>query len=95
MPTTENLYKKAVEISEDYLGPAGERFIRRQITTHLNIEPEQLQKKQLPELAQWLHAAFAVITRDVHYVNEYVEAILALSAKSSREKTGATNGAND
>jgi hypothetical protein len=49
----QDLYKKAVKVSEEYLGPAGERFIRRQITTHLLIEPEQLKKQDLPQLAEW------------------------------------------
>jgi hypothetical protein len=84
----QDTYTKAVKISEDYLGPAGERFIRRQIITHLHIEPEELQEKQLPELAEWLHAAFAVITRDIQYVNEYVQQILALSSTKSAQSVG-------
>ena len=88
----QNLYTKAVKISEDYLGPAGERFIRRQIATHLLIEPEQLQKKHLPELAEWLHAAFAIITRDARYVSEYVEQILALDNTPSAQKAKANHG---
>lgn len=87
MPNNTNLYKQAVKISEDYLGPAGERFIRRQIITHLDIEPEALTKQQLPELAEWLHAAFAVITRDARYVNEYVEQILTLNNTNAHLKT--------
>lgn len=74
-----NLYDQAVQVSEEYLGPAGERFIRRQITTHLQIEPEDLQASHLPELAEWLHAAFAVLTSDVRYVSEYIEQILRIS----------------
>lgn len=84
----QDTYTKAVKISEDYLGPAGERFIRRQIITHLHIEPEQLQEKQLPELAEWLHAAFAVITRDVQYVNEYVQQILSLGNTKTAQPAG-------
>ena len=84
MPNTTNLYQKAVKISEEYLGPAGERFIRRQITTHLHIEPEELQKEQISELAEWLHAAFAVLTRDVRYVSEYVEQIVELGSTTPK-----------
>jgi len=79
-----NLYDNAVRISEDYLGPAGERFVRRQIITHLNIEPEDLQKKHLPELTEWLHASFAVITRDTQLVNAYIEQIQLLSSEHQR-----------
>jgi hypothetical protein len=84
----QDTYKKAVKISEEYLGPAGERFIRRQIITHLHIEPEELQQKQLPELAEWLHGAFAVITSDIHYVNEYVKQILSLGMDNTPQPAG-------
>lgn len=93
MTDTISLYEKAVKISEDYLGPAGERFIRRQITTHLEIEPEQLEKKHLAELAEWLHAAFAVLTRDVRYVNKYVNQIVELNSNVPERTTGANHGA--
>jgi hypothetical protein len=53
MKTQHSLYEQAVEVSEEYLGPAGERFIRRQIATHLNIKPERLDKKNLPTLVNW------------------------------------------
>lgn len=62
MPESSTLYDKAVLISEEYLGPAGERFIRRQISTHLRIEPESLQKKNLPKLISWSSIAFALLT---------------------------------
>lgn len=92
MPETNTLYQKTVKISEDFLGPAGERFIRRQITTHLQIEPEQLEKKHLSELAEWLHAAFAVLTRDVSHVNAYVERIIELGGASTKHSSEAGHG---
>jgi hypothetical protein len=88
----QDLYKKAVKVSEEYLGPAGERFIRRQITTHLLIEPEQLKKQDLPQLAEWLHAAFAIITRDARYVSEYVEQILALDNSTAEQEVKVQHG---
>jgi hypothetical protein len=84
----QDTYKKAVKISEEYLGPAGERFIRRQIITHLHIEPEDLKDSQLNELAEWLHGAFAVITKDINYVNEYVNRILSLSSENITQPAG-------
>ena len=62
MSTNNDLYIKAVKVTEEYLGPAGERFIRRQISTHLNIEPEMLDKKSLPKLVNWSSIAFALLT---------------------------------
>lgn len=78
-----SLYSKVVKVSEDFLGPAGERFIRRQIVTHLNIEPENLEGKHLAELVEWIRLASAVITRDIDQVDAFVERLRELS--SSKE----------
>lgn len=56
------IYEEAVKITEEYLGPAGERFLRRQITTHLDIEPESLHKKDITKLVDWSSIAFALLT---------------------------------
>ena len=37
-----SLYLKVVRITDHYLGPAADRFIRRQIENHLNKHPEEL-----------------------------------------------------
>ncbi len=79
----ESLYKQAVEISEEYLGPAGERFIRRQITTHLGTEPEKLAKKDVPQLVNWVGLAFALLTNNQAEVEGFTEDLLALT-KSAR-----------
>lgn len=92
MPQKTNLYNEAVKVSEDYLGPAGERFIRRQIATHLQIQPELLQKRHLPELAEWLHAAFAVLTNDAQYVTEYINQILRIGNTNADNSVKVTHG---
>lgn len=66
-----DLYKEAVMISKDFLGPAGERFIRRQIRTHLAIEPEALQPKHIDELVRWVRLTFAVLTDNAHDVETF------------------------
>lgn len=65
------VYNKAVQITEEYLGPAGERFLRRQIETHLKIEPEQLQKQNIPKLLDWTTIAFALLTSDEADIDGY------------------------
>lgn len=75
------IYSDAVAVSNDFLGPAGERFIRRQITTHLGIEPEKLQTKHLNELVDWVKLTFAVLTDDASHVEDFSERLLALSHK--------------
>jgi hypothetical protein len=66
-----SIYNQAVKISEEYLGPAGERFIRRQISTHIGIEPEALQKNDLEQLVNWVSLAFALLTSNHEEVKSY------------------------
>ena len=47
------LYDDAVKLAKDYIGPAGKKFIDRQISSHLGIEPDQLGAGHLEELAKW------------------------------------------
>lgn len=77
---TETLYKKAVVISEEYLGPAGERFLRRQIDTHLGIKPESLDKQHLPKLIKWTELAFSLLTSDHYEVSAFSDNLLSLAA---------------
>ena len=85
----DSIYTKAVEISEEYLGPAGERFLRRQIDTHLGIEPEMLKRVHMPKLTQWTELAFSLLTNDRHEVTSYTNHLLSLGAQEAtrNEKT--------
>lgn len=74
-----SLYQQAVNIAEDYLGPAGERFIRRQISTHIGIEPEKLRKKDIVALVNWSGLAFALLTSNSAQVEGFTTKLLALS----------------
>lgn len=82
MSTRDALYQKAVEVTEEYLGPAGERFIRRQISTHLNIEPESLDKHNLSQLIDWSSIAFAMVTSDSGDVDAFTKDLKALVVES-------------
>jgi hypothetical protein len=44
-------------MSKVYLGPAAEQFIARQCRLHLKIDPADLGKTHLPELAKWVEVA--------------------------------------
>ncbi len=73
-------YDEAVRVCEDYLGPAGERFMRRQITMHLGIDPESLTKSNLPKLVNWSSLAFAMLTSDSRDVEAFTNDLLSLSS---------------
>lgn len=74
-----NLYHASVRVSRDYLGPAGERFMRRQIETHLDIEPEKLARKHVPELIEWVGLTLNVVTDDKNEADEFVARLQELA----------------
>ena len=76
MATT--IYQQAILITKDYLGPAAERFIDRQITFHLQKKPELLAKKDIPQLAEWVKVSIAILTEDKQMVDEFSKRILKL-----------------
>lgn len=86
--TAKYLYNQVVQVTTDYLGPAAERFIIRQIETHLNKAPEALTKKDVVKLADWIKVAVSLLTEDTHMVNNFTESILQIAEEkpSSRKK---------
>lgn len=78
-----SIYVRAVDISEEYLGPAGERFLRRQIDTHLDIEPETLKHIHMLKLTKWTELAFSLLTNDRHEVASYTNHLLSLGAQEA------------
>ncbi|MDB5163457.1 MAG: hypothetical protein JWS12_74 [Candidatus Saccharibacteria bacterium] len=79
MSRSKNLFEKAVTISEDYLGPAAERFMARQISTHLGKPPDLLTKKDLSHLINWIKPTFALLTDNTELVDTFVDRLQSLS----------------
>ncbi len=73
-----SIYQEALNIAKDYLGPAAERFINRQIMFHLGKEPELLTKKDIPQLAEWVKVSIAILTDDKNMVDDFNKRILKL-----------------
>jgi hypothetical protein len=76
---TSPLYNEVVEVTQDFLGPASEQFITRQIKAHLNKDPDQLKAEDLEELARWIKVAIALLTEDGETVESYTANIMALA----------------
>ncbi len=72
------LYRKTVAIAEDYLGPAAERFMSRQIRFHLQKEPEEITPADLAKLEEWFKVALALLTDDRDVVAEFAARIKVL-----------------
>ena len=65
-----SLYTNIVSVTTDYLGPAAQRFIDRQIQNHLDKEPEHLRARDLPILIDWIRVSIAFLTEDRHLIDE-------------------------
>lgn len=81
MTQDSTLYSKAVHVTEEYLGPAGERFLRRQIEAHLNIKPEDLKEKNLSKLINWSSIAFALLTNNEKDIDAFTNDLKSLAQK--------------
>lgn len=67
------IYTELVSITEDYLGPAAQRFIDRQTINHLKIEPGQLTREDLEKLIDWVKLTLALLTKDEKIKTEYAK----------------------
>ena len=81
MTSTGELYRLVTEITEEYLGPAAERFVSRQISFHLNKDPHEITHEDLSKLIEWTKITFGLITEDQKIVNEYVNKLTRLSER--------------
>jgi len=77
--TQTTLYEKVVDVTTEYLGPASERFIDRQIRTHLDKKPQELSKKDLLKLIDWLKLVLAMLTEDDQTVDDFTSDLLFLA----------------
>lgn len=80
----ENLYDNVVRVTYDYLGPAADRFVARQIRNHLHKEPEELKRNDLKSLIDWIKIAMNLLSDDDHLVARYVAELRELSLNKER-----------
>lgn len=73
------LYSEVVDITTDYLGPAADRYIKRQIEGHLNKQPDQLKKGDLRTLIEWIKISMSLLTDDHELVDKYIEDLRRLT----------------
>lgn len=74
-----HLVDSVIEVSQDYLGPAAERFVHRQIYSHIGKEPDRLTGQDLALLIDWLKLSFALITDDGELVKDYADQLSAIA----------------
>jgi hypothetical protein len=81
-----NLYWNVIEVTSQYLGPAAERFIDRQVRNHLNKDPEKITKSDITKLLDWIRTSVTLLTDNQVLIEEYIQQLESLS-KSSRKTT--------
>lgn len=81
MAQDSTLYAQAIRVTEEYLGPAGERFLCRQIKEHLDIEPASLKEENLSQLINWLSIAFALLTNNQKAIDAFTNDLKSLTRK--------------
>ena len=83
-----NIYNRVLAITEDYLGPAAQRFISRLATNHLGKPPTKITRADLPQLIVWIKLAATVITSDETVVADYLNRLEKLSSNARSNGTG-------
>jgi hypothetical protein len=73
------VYNEVVEITRDYLGPAADRFLARQIRFHLKKVPDKLSVNDIPRLVEWVSVSIAILTEDRKLVDENTSRIKSLT----------------
>jgi hypothetical protein len=81
MEQSDGLYEHVVSVTQTYLGPAADRFVTRQIRNHLRKEPEQLARKDLANLIDWIKVAMSFLTEDHELIEEYIQDLRTLTKK--------------
>jgi len=66
-------YHLVVRATEEYLGPAAERFVKRQIEFRLGKKPETIGRDDIPKLKEAIGAALSVLVKDKAIVDEAMQ----------------------
>ena len=80
-----NLYTDIIKVTADYLGLAAERFIDRQISSQLRIDPSQITSTDLLGLINWIRLAISLLTEDTSIVNSYCDQLVEMAKKHQSE----------
>ena len=81
-----SVYKEVVDVFYDYLGPAAERFLDREIEAHLHKKPEDITKSDIAKIHEWSRLAIALLAEDEKTVEDFSESLLAIAKKNSGTK---------
>lgn len=80
------LYEQVVQVTHLYLGPAADRFIARQVESHLHKTPNKLNETDLLGLIAWIRLAVSLLTDDNALVEEYARQLEQLASHQQKSK---------
>lgn len=83
-----DVYNRMVDVTHAYLGPAANRFVERQVRSHLHKEPEAVTQGDLAGLIDWMKMAISLLTDDRTVVEAYVQQLRQLANEAARAKAG-------
>lgn len=69
----QHYYRQVVHVTEEYLGPAAERFVKRQIEFRLGKPPETIDRNDIPKLKEALGIALGLLVKDQAIVNQAMQ----------------------
>lgn len=78
---TVSLYDEVIRVTRFYFGPTTKRLVDRQIINHLGIRPEQLAKRDLAKLTDWMCLTLALVAEDENLVDSYNTDLRSLTSK--------------
>lgn len=73
MATATNYYQAVVSAAEEFLGPAAERFIRRQIEFHLEKDPATINRADVLKLRDSIGVALSLLVEDRQVVHRAIQ----------------------
>ncbi len=76
------LYEQVVDLARVYLGPAGKKFVDRQIKAHLEMDGSQLTFADIDELATWCYTSSKILMNEGK-AREFSERVKSLGNGSS------------
>lgn len=68
-----NYYEQVLLVTQEFLGPAAERFINRQIEFHLDKPPEVITKDDVFTLRDSVKVALGLLINDQTVVKQVVD----------------------
>ncbi len=79
MQQSNKLYNQIVDLTQEYLGPAAQRFIDRQIVHHLKKSPQKISVGDISELNSWVKISLSLLTEDEVLVDEFCNRLKKLA----------------